>query len=86
MPRLRKDREKTGAQPEQLRVRVTAGVSKESCMYEKGVWKVSVRTKAHEGAANARMQELLARALGVSPNRVRIVRGHRTPNKLIVIG
>lgn len=39
------------------------------------VLKARVRAAAHEGAANAALQTLLAKTLGVAPSRVRLVAG-----------
>ena len=47
--------------------------------------KVQVSAPAEQGRANQAAIDLLARALGVSPGRVAIVRGHGSPRKVIEI-
>lgn len=46
---------------------------------------VHVRERAAEGAANAGLIRALAEHLGVSPGRVRIVRGHRARVKRVEV-
>jgi uncharacterized protein (TIGR00251 family) len=46
---------------------------------------VRVRAPAHEGAANAALQSLLAKSLDIAPGRVRLVAGSTTRNKTVMI-
>ena len=46
---------------------------------------VSVRSPAREGKANAELTEVLAGYYGVPKSRVRIVRGHRSRDKVVEI-
>ncbi len=46
---------------------------------------VSVRSPAREGKANAELTEVLAEYYGVPKSRVRIVRGHRSRDKVVEI-
>lgn len=69
-----------------IHVKVTAEARKES-------WKknsedhflVSVREKAECNMANTRVLELVAGHFKVLKNKVRIVNGHRSPSKLLVV-
>ena len=47
--------------------------------------KVQVSAPPEQGRANRAVVDLLARALGVSPGQVAIVRGHGSPRKVIEI-
>jgi uncharacterized protein YggU (UPF0235/DUF167 family) len=47
--------------------------------------KVRVRAVAENGAANAALEKVVARWLGVAGGRVRVVRGHKSRVKLIGI-
>jgi len=47
--------------------------------------KVRVAAPAERGRANAAVEELLAGALGVATNRVRIVAGRASPRKVVEI-
>ena len=69
-----------------VHAKVTAGVSKESFKIKnKDHFDISVREKAERNMANARVLELVARHFKVPVNKVRIVNGHRSPSKLIVV-
>jgi len=48
-------------------------------------FEISVREKAERNLANTRVLELVAMHFKVSTNKVRIVNGHRSPSKLIII-
>ena len=48
-----------------------------------GLLRVRVAALAREGRANAAVIELLARSLGVPKNRLRILRGHTSRDKLL---
>jgi uncharacterized protein YggU (UPF0235/DUF167 family) len=49
------------------------------------VLRVRVRAAPVEGAANAALEELLARTLGVAPTRVRVMRGGQSRLKAVEI-
>lgn len=69
-----------------LSVRVTTGAKKEKVEELKnGRLKVYVKAKPKQGAANARVIELVAAYYKVPATRVRIVRGHKTPSKILEI-
>ena len=70
-----------------VKVRVRANARRE--VFEKvseTSFKISVRQKALENAANRRVVELIAAHFKVPKARVRIVRGHRSPLKVFSVG
>lgn len=69
-----------------IKVQVAAGTRKES-IEEIGPDRFAVRVKEapEMNAANHRVIALIARQYGVPIARVRIVRGHRAPSKLLEI-
>lgn len=70
----------------QISVRVTAGAKKEGIeVFPKNRFKISVKPKAEAGAANERVLELVAKHFKVPVKKVRILRGHKTPSKIISI-
>ena len=69
-----------------IHVKVTAGVKKESFKQKnKDHFEISVKEKAEHNMANTRVLELIAEHFKVSPNKVRIINGHRHPSKLLVV-
>jgi len=51
--------------------------------WQDGALRLRVTAAPVEGAANRAVEALLARALGVAPSRVRVVRGARGRDKLV---
>jgi len=70
---------------ETVSVKVKVGASQDTLVIEKGRVLISVRAKAEGGKANERVQELLAKHFGVPMGSIRLMRGHRTPNKIFSI-
>jgi len=69
-----------------IHVRVTAGIKKESFKKKtEDHFEISVREKAERNLANNRVIELVAEHFKVPKNKVRIVNGHRSPSKLLVV-
>ncbi|MFM7350098.1 MAG: DUF167 domain-containing protein [Erythrobacter sp.] len=68
-----------------LAVKVTPGAREESVMLTAEAVLVRVRAPADKGAANAAVLALVARALGLPPSRVRLVRGGASREKLLQI-
>jgi uncharacterized protein YggU (UPF0235/DUF167 family) len=64
-----------------IRVKVRAGARKESFVEKGGGFEAAVKEPAEQNRANARVIELLARHLSIPPKRIRIIAGHRSPNK-----
>lgn len=74
------------ADPEgRLAVRVTPGARTEGVEIEDGRVIIKVRAKPQDGAANAAVLVLLAKALGSAPSRLALVRGATSREKLIRI-
>ena len=71
----------------QLSVKVTAGVKKEGIeALPNNRFKILVKAKAEQGAANERVIELVAAHFKVPARKVRIIRGHKTPSKILEVG
>jgi len=69
-----------------IHVKVTAGARKESLTKKSpDYFEISVREKAERNMANARVLELIAKYFKVSVKKVRIVNGHRSPSKFLVV-
>lgn len=74
------------AQSQYIHVKATAGAKKET-IEQAGTnkWKVSVREKAKEGGANARIKEVLATRVGVLERDLRLIKGATSPSKLYLL-
>ena len=69
-----------------IRVRVQPGAKKESIeQVSETEFHIAVREKAERNLANGRVRELLARSYGLESREVRLVSGHRSPNKIFDI-
>ncbi|TSC61044.1 MAG: hypothetical protein G01um101448_811 [Parcubacteria group bacterium Gr01-1014_48] len=69
-----------------VRVRVQPGAKREIFEQVSDVeFRIAVREKAERNLANGRVRELLARNYGLEEKRVRLVSGHRSPNKIFDI-
>jgi uncharacterized protein len=67
-----------------LRLRVVPGARRSALVGRHGdAWKVRVTAPPERGAANEAVLELLAEALGVSANEVRLVSGHGSRDKIV---
>lgn len=66
-----------------LRLRVTPGARVESIEIGDAVLSVKVRAKPQDGAATAAVLALVARALGVAPSRLELLRGATSRDKLV---
>ncbi|MCM0000018.1 MAG: DUF167 domain-containing protein [Erythrobacter sp.] len=68
-----------------LAVRVTAGAREDSVtLFDEAVL-VKVRAPADKGAANEAVISVVARALGLAPSRVRLLRGAASREKLLAV-
>jgi uncharacterized protein YggU (UPF0235/DUF167 family) len=65
----------------ELAVRVTPNAGRNRVAAEAGVIRVSVTAAPADGAANAAVTRLLARALGVAPSRLVLIRGAASRDK-----
>ncbi|MBA4009484.1 MAG: hypothetical protein C0486_11965 [Erythrobacter sp.] len=77
-------RERVDAQG-RLAVKVTPGAREESVTLTEGAVLVKVRAPADKGAANAAVLAVVARALGLAPSRVRLLRGATSREKLLAV-
>lgn len=67
-------------------MRVLAGQRKEQVeMLKENSFKISVKEKAERNLANERILELMAKHFNVPRGKVKIINGHHSPSKLIVI-
>ena len=69
-----------------LAVRVTPGAREEAVVIEANRISIKVRAKPEDGAANAAVLALLARALGVPRSAVTLLRGATSREKLVQLG
>ncbi|MEP2532744.1 DUF167 domain-containing protein [Shimia sp.] len=63
-------------------VRVTPKASRNRITVQDGAIRVYVTVVPEDGKANAAVQKLLAKALGVSKSRLTLVRGHTARDKV----
>lgn len=69
-----------------IHAKVTAGAKKESLKQKsEDHFEISVREKAENNMANKRILELFAVYFKVSKGKIRIVNGHRSPSKLLIV-
>lgn len=69
-----------------LRLRVTPGARRSEVVGRHGeAWKVRVAAAPERGRANAAVEELLARTLGVARGRVEVVGGHTVQDKVVAV-
>ena len=68
-----------------IAVRVTPGARREALEIVDGGLVVKVRAKPQDGAANAAVATLLARALDLAPSRLELVRGATAREKVFRI-
>jgi len=66
-----------------VQVRVKPGAKRASVVFEEGVLRIAVRERAIDGAANRAAIATLAKALGVAPSSIEILRGEHAPFKRI---
>lgn len=66
-------------------MRVTPGARTEGLGVSEGILQAKVRAKPQDGAANVAVTRLVAKALGVPPSRVELLRGDRSRDKLLKI-
>ena len=70
-----------------IKVRVKTGAKNESVRKISDVhFEVAVREKPENNAANARVIGLIAAKLGVPASKIRIIKGHHIPSKILSVG
>jgi uncharacterized protein YggU (UPF0235/DUF167 family) len=68
-----------------LAIRVTPGAREETVTLTEDAVLVKVRAPADKGAANAAVLPVVARALGLAPSRVSLLRGGTSRQKLLKV-
>ena len=69
-----------------IKVRVIAGAPKEEIIEESADhFKIKVKEPAKQNLANARIRQIIASRFHVSLPKVRIVNGHHSPSKLLIV-
>jgi uncharacterized protein len=68
-----------------LGVKVTPGAREESVTFTDAAVLVKVRAPADKGAANQAVVEVVARALGLAPSRVSLLRGATSRTKVLAV-
>jgi len=69
-----------------IRVKVQAGAKKEELRQEShDHFLILVKEKAERNQANKRVLEILAEFFGLPKGKVRIVNGHQSPTKLLIV-
>ncbi len=68
-----------------LAVRATPGARSEALEIAGGKLLARVRAKAEDGKANAAVLDLIAKALGVAPSRLALLRGATSREKLVQV-
>jgi uncharacterized protein YggU (UPF0235/DUF167 family) len=68
-----------------LGVKVRPGAREETVVFTVDTVLVKVRAPADKGAANAAVVQVVARALGLAPSRVTLLRGGTSRSKLLQV-
>jgi len=68
-----------------LAVKVTPGAREESVTLADNAVLVKVRAPADKGAANEAVIQVVARALGLAPSRISLLRGGTSRQKLLAV-
>jgi len=69
-----------------IKIKVTAGAKRETLAQEtKDHFKISVKEPALRNLANMRVRELIANHYKIPIGKVRIINGHHSPSKLLVV-
>ena len=69
-----------------IKAKVVAGARKEKFLQiSKDHFEITVREKAERNMANNRVFELVAMHFSVTKNKVRIINGHHSPSKMLVV-
>ena len=69
----------------QLKVRVTPGARLDDMSLLEGQLAVKTRAKPQDGAANDVVIAVVAKALGIAPSRVELLRGQTSRQKVLLI-
>ena len=69
----------------ELRVRVTPGARSEGIAIVDGAVQVKVRARPQDGAANAAVEALVAKAIGIPKSRCALLRGATSREKVLAV-
>ena len=70
----------------EIAVRVTPKASRDRIVVEEGQIRIYVTTVPEDGKANAAVQKLLAKALGLPKTRLTLIRGQTSRDKVFRVG
>jgi uncharacterized protein YggU (UPF0235/DUF167 family) len=70
----------------EIAVRVTPKASRDRIVVEEGQIRIYVTTVTEDGKANAAVQKLLAKALGLPKSRLSLIRGQTSRDKVFRVG
>lgn len=70
----------------EIAVRVTPKASRDRIVVEEGQIRIYVTTVPEDGKANAAVQKLLAKALGLPKSRLSLIRGQTSRDKVFRVG
>ena len=70
----------------EIAVRVTPKASRDRIVVEEGQIRIYVTTIPEDGKANAAVQKLLAKALGLPKSRLSLIRGQTSRDKVFRVG
>ena len=68
-----------------IAIRVTPRASRDRVVAEADTLRVYVTTVPEDGKANAAVQNLLAKALGIAKSRLTLIRGHSARDKVFQV-
>lgn len=69
-----------------IKVKVQTGARREEVIkIKENEYRISVKEPAKHNMANMRVQELLAKELGVNIKSVRLINGHHSPSKIFSV-
>lgn len=70
----------------EIALRVTPKASRNAVELRDGALRVYVTCVPEDGKANAAVQKLLAKELGIAKSRLTLIRGHTARDKVFVVG
>lgn len=70
----------------EIALRVTPKASRNAIELRDGALRIYVTCVPEDGKANAAVQKLLAKELGIAKSRLTLIRGHTARDKVFVVG
>lgn len=68
-----------------VRVKVTPDAKREEITRDGESFVISVKEPREHNLANKRLREIIASEMDTAPSRVRLIKGHRSSNKLFTV-